>query len=59
MSIKNPKTFIELYKTLDDNIFEFNILDNKWDIVANEIEEKEYMKLFDNYLLLNNYNKEK
>ena len=59
LSIKNPKTFIELYKTLDDNIFEFNILDNKWDIVANEIEEKEYMKLFDNYLLLNNYNKEK
>lgn len=59
LNIKNPRTFIELYGIMDKKIFSFDILDDKWDIIANEFELKDYRDLFDNYLLFNDLDKEK
>ena len=59
VNIKNPKTFIELYRIFKNKIFSFDILDDKWDIVSKEFESKDYRDLFDNYLLFNDFNKEK
>ena len=50
--IKNPQTFIWLYrfnKKLD--IYYFDVLDDKWDILANELGASVYSKLFDNQLI--------
>lgn len=58
VNIKNPRTFIELYEIMDRKIFSFDILDEKWDIIATEFEFEDYRNLFDNYLLFNNYNRE-
>ena len=59
VNIKNPKTFIELYRIFKNKIFSFDILDEKWDIVSKEFKSKDYRDLFDNYLLFNDFNKEK
>lgn len=59
VNIKNPRTFIELYETLKKQIYSFDILDDKWDIVAKEFSLKDYRDLFDKYLLFNDFNKEK
>lgn len=59
VNIKNPRTFIELYETLKKQIYSFDILDDKWDIVAKEFSLKDYRDLFDKYLLFNDLNKEK
>jgi len=58
VNIKNPRTFIELYEIMNKKIFSFNILDNKWDIVANEFGLIDYRDLFDTYLLFNDLDKE-
>ena len=58
-NIVNPITFIKLYEKLDKNLHSFNILDTKWDIVASSFEDKKYEELFDNFLLLSGYGKNK
>lgn len=59
INIQNPKTFIELYEIMDKRIFSFDILSDKWDIVASEFGESEYRDLFDDYLLFNDFDTEK
>lgn len=59
VNIKNPRTFIELHRIFKNKIFSFDILDDKWDIVSIEFESNDYRDLFDNYLLFNDFNKEK
>ena len=58
-NIVNPITFAELYYDLDKNLYSFNILDKKWDIVASKMESSKYQELFDKFLLQSNYNKKK
>lgn len=58
INIKNPKAFLKLYENLNHKLYSFDILDKKWDIVQKEFGIEEYRNLFDNYLLLNNYNSE-
>lgn len=58
VNIKNPRTFIELYEIMNKQTFSFDILDDKWDIVANEFELIHYRELFDNYLLFSDLDKE-
>lgn len=59
LNIINPRTFIELYEIMDKKIFSFDILNDKWDIVANEFDEISYRELFDDYLLFNSFDKNK
>lgn len=58
-NIVNPITFIKLYEKLDRNLYSFNILDNKWDIVAEKFDSKQYEELFDTFLLYSSYDKTK
>lgn len=58
INITVPKAFIKFYEKLGRKLFSFDILDNKWNIVKELIEPEEYRGLFDNYLLLGNFNKE-
>lgn len=58
-NIMNPITFIKLYEKLDRNLHSFNILDNKWDIVASTFDSKQYEDLFDRFLLFSGYDKNK
>ncbi len=58
-NITNPTTFIKLYEKLDKNLHSFNILEDKWDIVASNFDSKKYEELFDNFLLLSGYGKNK
>ena len=57
IDIVNPITFVELYYDLDENLYSFNILNKKWDLVANKMNSSKYQKLFDKFLLVNSYNK--
>ena len=59
IEIINPTTFAELCYELDYNLFSFNILEKKWDIVAQIIDGEKYEKIFDKFLLRSNYNKDK
>ena len=59
LKITNPVTFGVLYNDLNQDLYEFNILESKWDIVAEKMEEKTYEEIFDKYLLNSKYEKEK
>lgn len=58
IDIKVPKAFIKFYGKLDQKLFSFDILDNKWDIVKETMKSDNYRHLFDNYLLWNNFDNE-
>lgn len=58
VNITVPKTFIKFYEKLGRKVFSFDILDDKWKIVKDNLEPAEYRKLFDNYLLFSNFSKE-
>ena len=58
INIKVPKAFIKLYGKLDKRIYSFDVLDEKWNVVKEELHQEEYRYLFDNFLLHNNFNKE-
>ena len=64
IELKNPQTFSWLYK-IDKgdgsynsekrlDIFYFDILDDNWDMLADELSKKDYQKLFDKQLKLKN-----
>lgn len=55
VNIVNPITFIKLYRKLERNIYSFNILEDKWDIVATKLDIITYQDLFDRFLLYGNY----
>ena len=57
INIINPITFINLYKSFNYRLFSFDILDSKWDIIAEKFSKDEYEKLFDEFLLYGNYKK--
>ena len=57
IDIINPITFSKLYFYLDENLYSFNILDEKWDIVVKNMSCNEYQDLFDNFLEKSNFNK--
>lgn len=57
VNITNPITFIEMYEILNFTLFKYDILDNKWDLVAEKFETKKFETLFDNYLLEKQYDK--
>lgn len=59
VSINNPRTFLEFYDILDRNIFQFDILNSKWDLLAEKMQVNEYRKLFDDFIRFNDFNKEK
>lgn len=59
INVKNPITFAELYYELGNKLYSFNILDEKWDIVATEADSEKYERIFDYFLLFSKYNKEK
>lgn len=59
INIINPITLFEFYKTFNTNTFAFDILDEKWDILAQKMEDSDYKKLFDNLIDYHNFNKEK
>lgn len=56
-NIVNPITFIKLYEKLDRNLYSFDILDSKWDVVAKKFDNKQYEELFDAFLLYGSYDK--
>lgn len=57
INIVNPITFAKLYYDLDENLYSFNILNEKWNIVASHMDSNQYQKLFDKFLNLSNYTK--
>lgn len=57
LNIINPTTFLNLYHDLEEEIYTFNILEQKWDVIASNIDEKEYLKIFDKFLLKKKYDK--
>ncbi len=59
INIINPMTLLEFYKTFDKNTFAFDILDKKWDILAQKMENSDYKEFFDNFIDYNNFNREK
>lgn len=59
INISNPITLAKLYGAISDDVYSFNILDEKWDIVANMVDSEIYQEIFDKFLLRSNYNKEK
>lgn len=59
LNVTNPITFVELYYELNNNTYSFDILNEKWDIVATMADSEKYQKIFDNFLLINNYSDEK
>ena len=72
IKIINPQTFIWLYKLvypkdnysynnyrLDNNVFRFDIMDEKWDILSREFASGVYLNLFNKQLIRNDeYTKE-
>lgn len=56
-NIVNPITFVKLYDDLGKNLYSFNILNEKWNILANIMDDDKYQELFDKFLLESNYNK--
>lgn len=59
IKIINPTTLVKFYKTFDINTFAFDILDEKWDILVQKMENSDYKKFFDNFIDYNNFNREK
>ena len=59
INIVNPITFAELYGEFNNELFSFDILDKKWDIVASECEEDTYEKIIDNFIYVKVDSKEK
>ncbi|MBP3254925.1 MAG: hypothetical protein J6M60_00325 [Clostridia bacterium] len=59
INIVNPTTFLNTYLAFKGKLFSFDILDDKWDVLVKEMESEEYQKLFDSYLLLNSFDKDK
>ena len=59
INIVNPITFVELYGEFDNELFSFDILDKKWDIIASECEEDTYEKIIDNFIYFKVDDKEK
>lgn len=57
INIINPTTFAELCSELDYNLYSFDILDKKWDIVAFIADSKKYERIFDCFILYGKYNK--
>lgn len=54
IKIDNPQTFLWLFKTIQPKeVFRFDILDEKWDILSCELETDVYCKLFDKQLEVN------
>jgi hypothetical protein len=54
IKITNPQTFLWLFRLLfqsHQNIFRFDILEEKWDILSTELSQAEYRELFENQLL--------
>jgi len=58
VNIVNPITFIKFYQMLERKLYSFNILEDKWNVVAERMDEKTYQELFDSFLLYGNYDKE-
>lgn len=59
VNIVNPITFIEFNEILKDKIYSFDILDDKWNIIAEKLELEQYKNVFDIYLRENDFSKEK
>ena len=57
INIENPITFLKFYNIFDQRIYGFNILDNKWNILSELMDSKEYEKLFDRFIENNDFNK--
>jgi len=54
IAIKNPQTFLWLYKLIQPkNLFRFDILDEKWDILSRELNAGAYQNLFKQQLVEN------
>lgn len=50
INIVNPETFIRFYTKFDRRLYAFDILDEKWDIVAEYLGNEAYEDLFDMYI---------
>lgn len=59
IEITNPITFLEFYEEFGGNIFTFDILEKKWDILSIKMESNKYKKLFDDFIQYNDFSKEK
>lgn len=59
LEITNPITFLEFYEEFYGNIFTFDILEKKWDILSLKMESNKYKKLFDDFIQHNDFSKEK
>jgi len=54
INIKNAQTFIWLYKQIEPkDVFRFDILDEKWDVLSRELEADAYRKLVEKQLIEN------
>ena len=49
--VTNPITFTELYEELGKNLYSFDILDEKWDIVSKKMEEDKYEEILDKFII--------
>ena len=58
VNIVNPTTFMNFYEIFDNNLFTFNILDEKWDILAKNMDMNIYRNLFDDYIEYKDMEKE-
>ena len=59
INIINPITFFELYGYFNQKLYSFDILNKSWDILNTLFSKEEYKKIFDWYLHIKDYPKEK
>lgn len=59
ININNPITFLHFYNLFNREIYRFNILEEKWNIIAQKMEISMYKQLFDKFIVMYNYDKEK
>lgn len=58
INIVNPTTFLKFYEIFNGRIYKFNILDSKWDMLAEQMKYDDYENLFDKFIEYNNFCKE-
>ncbi|MEI3355573.1 MAG: hypothetical protein V8R81_00540 [Clostridia bacterium] len=58
INIENPITYLKFYNIFNNKIYGFNILDNKWDILVELMDNNEYEKLFDRFIGDNDFSRE-
>ena len=57
INIIDPITFFNFRRIFPNRLFSFNILEEKWDVLAQKMEKDEYKTLFNDFIEQNNFDR--